>query len=205
VTYNSAANQYLVVWVDSRNSPTDIYGQRLKAFGRQQGNNFRISGPAATGKENYPTVAYNSVANQYLVTWYDWRRNSISPIDIFGQRLSASGARLGSNFRINGSAPPAYEGHPYVVHNSAANQYLVVWQDSRNYSTRGSDIYGRRISTSGARLGIKFRISGSAATSNEYEPSVAYNSAANQYLVVWADGRNVGSRGDDIYGQRWSP
>jgi hypothetical protein len=29
--------------------------------------------------------------------------------------------------------------------NGTAGEYLVVWQDFRHYSTRGADIYGRRL------------------------------------------------------------
>ena len=35
-------------------------------------------------------------------------------------------------------------------------------------------------------------------------PDVAWNFNANQYLVVWKDGRNALSRDTDIYGRRLS-
>jgi hypothetical protein len=209
VAYNPTTNQYLVVWHDYRNDSTrgiDIYGQRVSASGAHLGSKIRISGSTAKGDETDPFVAYNSVTNQYLVVWADNRNVTKRSLDIYGQRLKAYGALQGNNFRISGPAANGKESYPTVAYNSVANQYLVVWQDKRNYSTRGKDIYSQRIRASGTLLGNKFRISGSAATSNEYEPSVVYNSAANQYLVVWSDGRNVPSyRGDDIYGQRWAP
>ena len=54
----------------------------------------------------------------------------------------------------------------------------------------------------GARIGGDFRISGPNATSNDADPAVAWNQTANQYLVVWQDGRNHSTRGCDIYGRR---
>ena len=42
----------------------------------------------------------------------------------------------------------------------------------------------------------------SAATTNEYDPVVAFVGTTRRYLVVWNDGRNAGTSGSDIYGQR---
>jgi hypothetical protein len=91
---------------------------------------------------------------------------------------------------------------PAVAWNGTANEYLVVWEDGRNSSTRHFDIYGRRVSTAGSPAGGDFRISGPNATANEGYPAVAWSQTANQYLVVWQDGRTSSDRGDDIYGRR---
>ncbi|MCK4731221.1 MAG: PEGA domain-containing protein [Methanophagales archaeon] len=59
------------------------------------------------------------------------------------------------------------------------------------------DIYAQKVSGSGSLSGSNYCICNAA---NEQEaPSVAYNSADNQYLVTWQDGR-TGSNGD-IYAQ----
>jgi len=196
VAYNSTNTQYLVVWTDTRNEGsrgTDIYGQLVSAEGTRIGGDFRISGPAATNNESDPVVAYNSINNEYLVVWVDWRNNSTRGSDIYGQRVKASGKLAGGDFRISGpAATSAVVYNP--AQNSGGNQYLVVWQDWRNRETLGYDIYGQRVKATGKLAGGDFRIS--AATSDEQFPAVAYNSASNQYLVVWGD------REDDIYGQR---
>jgi hypothetical protein len=38
-------------------------------------------------------------------------------------------------------------------------------------------------------VGGNFRISGADAVGDDTEPMLAYNGDANQYLVVWEDGR----------------
>ena len=58
------------------------------------------------------------------------------------------------------------------------------------------------MSAKGEPVGGEFRISGSTATGNEWNPAVSYNSAANQYLVAWQDTRNLVARGHDIFGRR---
>jgi hypothetical protein len=203
VAWNASAGQYLVVWGDERMSSTrgaDIFGQRVSAGGSLVGGDFRISGAGATGDELTPAVVWNGTANQYLVVWDDGRSTSTRSTDIFGQRVSATGSRLGGNFRISGAVATDAEVLPAVAWSQRSNQYLVVWEDQRSYSTRGWDIYGRRVSADGARIGGDFRVSGVGATADEKSPDIAWNRSANQYVVVWYDGRNWTTRSSDIYG-----
>jgi len=44
----------------------------------------------------------------------------------------------------------------------------------------------------------------SGSTVQRLSPSVAYNSANNEYMVVWFDLRNVATTGNDIFAQRLS-
>jgi len=205
--WNREANEYLVVWQDQRHLSTrgvQITAQRVSAAGASLGMNFAIGGPAATAGQYLPAVAWNETTDQYLVVWSDGRNWATRGMDIFGQRVSASGERLRGNFLISGPGATAEESQPSVAWNAAANEYLVVWEDRRNQvvAGSGSDIYGQRVSAAGERLGDEFRISGALATSNEMDAAVVWNSRANEYLVVWADQRNDPPRGLDIYGQR---
>jgi hypothetical protein len=205
--WNPAANEYLVVWMDYRNLSSrgvDIAGQRVSADGSMPAANFAVSGPAARGNESLPAVVWNGTAGEYLVVWSDTRNALTRGTDLAGQRVSAAGTRLGANFGISGPAATADDDEPAAAWNATANEYLVVWMDRRNQATRGSDIYGQRLSAAGEHLGNNFRISGPAATSNEFDAAVVWNATANEYLVVWADQRNNAARGYDIVGQRVS-
>src|SRR5690554_1140112 len=72
-----------------------------------------------SNNENWPTVAYNSSDNEYLVVWQD---EDTSPTSIFGQFLDADGNILGSSFLIANGANPA------VAYSVDDNGYLVVWE-----------------------------------------------------------------------------
>jgi hypothetical protein len=197
VAYNSASNEYLVVWADVRNgySNLDVYGQRVSSSGALLGSEIPIS--TASGYQAYPAVAYNSISDEYLVVWDD-ARSGYSNANVYGQRVSSSGALLGSEFPI--STASGAQDYPAVAYNSTDNQYLVVWEDERAGSSN-EDIYGQRVSSSGALLGSNFPIS--TASGRQAQTEVAYNSTSNEYMVVWHDQRN-GSSDFDIYGQRVS-
>jgi len=174
-------NNYLVVWMDLRNGNFDIYGQRLSTAGGAVGGNFHIC-TQGTHQTN-PAIAFDG--NNYLVVWEDYRNASL---DIYGQRVTTAGGRLGGNFFICNEGHNQY--YPAIAFDG--NNYLVVWDDLRNGNY---DIYGRRVSTAGGPVGGDFFICN--AGHNQYHPAIAFD--GDNCLVVWYDYRNVSL---DIYGQQ---
>jgi len=184
--------KYLIVWQDHRHGNWDIYGRCVSSEG-DQGDSFPIT--TAPDNQERPDVVYNSVDDEYLVIWQDYRRGNW---DIYGRRISSQCSPLGDEFPI--SQESARQWYPALAYNSDANQYLVVWWDDRNWATTGGDIYGQRLSPEGESLGDNFPIS--TAQGLQRFPDVAYNSFDRDYLVVWEDNRNSLSTAFDIYGQR---
>jgi hypothetical protein len=119
--------------------------------------------------------------------------------------VDADGSFLGRDFRICGAGATTNDTAPAVAYGVEANQYLVVWTDGRGnavYPSRGFEIYGRLVAADGARDARDFRISGPAATGSEITPATVYNPMVDEFLVAWADTRDIGTRGFDIRGRR---
>ncbi len=102
LAYNPVTDQYLVVWEGdvAVDNDVDIYRQLVGAGANCSSlsgvNTLIADADAATN----PSVAYNDVANEFLVTWN--ANHLSSDREHFGQRLSAIGAQIGdSNFRIS--------------------------------------------------------------------------------------------------------
>ena len=94
-----------------------------------------------------------------------------------------------------GVTSPFSEEDPTVAFNGS--NYLVVWHDRRNQTNTGSDLYGVRVGPDGTVLdpaGIAICIQ----PGNQEHPAVAANGP--DFLVVWEDGRNLGSTGTDVFG-----
>jgi hypothetical protein len=221
VAYNSMNNEYLVVWHGEDNTGSlvadewEIYGQRVDAAtGAEVGpNDFRLSDMGPDGDPSYgafnPMVAYNSVANEYLVVWYaDDNTGSLvdDEYEVFGQRVSASGAEMGPNdFRLSDMGPdgdPNYMGVlPVVAYSSTANEYLVVWWGEDNTGSLMDDereVFGQRVNASGTEVGLNdFRLSDMGPDGDPaydaQRPALAYNNLNNEYLVVWQGEDNTGS------------
>ncbi|MEZ4797554.1 MAG: T9SS type A sorting domain-containing protein [Flavobacteriaceae bacterium] len=213
VTWNSTTNQFLVVWEGetSVDGEIEIYGQLVNADGTLNGSNFRISdtGPEGDGNfdANRPSVVYNLTDNEFLVVW-ESDETINNNIEIYGQRISATGNEIGTNdFQISIQLPindanfDARE--PDVVWNSASNQYLVIWQGETSIDEE-KEIYGQRLDNSGNAIGSNFRISDMGTegetTTSALSPRLDYNSVDNNYLIIWQGSDTVANQ-YETYGQ----
>jgi hypothetical protein len=70
-----------------------------------------------------------------------------------GGQPESKAAPLGSDFRISGVLATALDSQPAAAWNGEADEYLVVWQDQRQLSTRGVEIAAQRVSAAGAPWG----------------------------------------------------
>lgn len=143
----------------------------------------------------HPAIAYGSQTNQYLAVWEDHHWGWGDDWDIYGRLVGADGQALGSEFGIS------WEGDkhrlaPDVAYNQANGEFLVVWE--YEFSAADHDIYARRVRADGTLVSGEFVIT--SLSNSESNPAVAYNPAANEYLVVW-EHLFEGSR-HGIYGRR---
>jgi cysteine-rich repeat protein len=170
LVYDSADNEYLVVWYGDDFAPLnlidgkfEIFGQRLDAAtGDPVGaNDFRVSDMGPQGDTSFgaflPSVAYNPVDNEYLVVWQgddDTPPLVNGEVEIFGQRLdAATGAHVGPNdFRISTMGPDESTSFsaitPDVTYNPVNHEYLVVWvgdDDGPSLVDDEFEIFGRRL------------------------------------------------------------
>jgi hypothetical protein len=225
VAYNPTANEWLVVWRGDDNTPPlvndefEIFAQRLSGSGAPLGGRIRVSGQGANGDPasdvGSPSVAYNAAANEYLVAW-SGEIGTSATFEIWAQRLSAAGAEVGgSDFQVSDMGPgdsTSYEASsPSVTANPTANEYLVVWwgdDDTAPLVADEFEIFGQRLTAAGAHTGADdFRVSEQGADGNPNStaifPSVAYNAAANEYLVAWT-GEIGTSETYEVWAQRLS-
>jgi len=145
----------------------------------------------------HPATAFNAQTHEYLVVWEDHHWGWGADWDIYAQRLTSGGAPSGGTFGI------AWEGEkhrlaPDVAFNSTRGEWLAVWE--LEYSPDDHDIYGRRVGRDGALIGGEIAIA--RLTAFESNPSVAYNAADDEYLIVWEQLAELGRH--DIYAQRLS-
>ena len=103
-----------------------------------------------------------------------------------------SGSPIGNSWFpiswINNESSHHNEEFPAVAYNSLQQEYLVVWEQADGAGNRA--VYGRRLSKDGALVSSWFRISPAGGVN--HQTAVAYDSAHNNYLVVYeVDGLGV--------------
>jgi len=185
---SSLVGSWVVVWHDRRVSgDSNIYGRVVLAgadasFG---GGSFAISNQTA-GQYN-PAIASLPGTGHFLVAWEDARMASSTWRDIYGQVLEEDASLHGANFVINQAN--GNQNLPVIAAGRASDVFLVAWQDER---VSAPDIYGQRLSSSGAPLWYEFAISAQPGIQDGV--AVAYNRDTKQYMAVW-------QHQGDIYGQ----
>jgi len=185
VAYNSARNEYLVVWeqYNLAGGDLDIYSQRLSVptgsgNPQLQGSPITIAHFSLTFCTR-PAVAYASTSDSYLVVFMTgfW-----GPDRIQGRVLLSNGTLTGSVFDV--SLPTSYsQEYPHLAYNRRRNEFLVVWQQK----VGDYDIYARRVTASGIPLDADSFIISSLPVWEETLPTVAAipTAPAGEYLVVW--------------------
>ena len=159
----------------------------------------------------YPSVAFDRVTQKYLAAWEDTRDGSNTKI--YGQLISPVGTLYNSNLLVtfqdtdgdgeqDVNIANSKQTKPFVSYDSVNQRYFVIWEDGRNGGLQNLDVFGQYVDGEGSIRGSNYSIS--IAQSNQYNPTIAYNSQNNQFLAVWKDARNNATTGSDIYGQRYS-
>ncbi len=137
----------------------------------------------------YPQAAYNSKHDEYLVVW---EQSSGNDPGIYGQRLSKHGDKIGSSpFSI--AVGNKSRQHPAVDYDPVNDRYLVVWDHDHDGTGTNEDISGRFINWEGsAGSPSEFKIS--AFPSGQDNPKVEFNSTKNEFLVLWRNASDGGTK-----------
>jgi hypothetical protein len=191
-------NEFLVVWSDTRSNGltgTDVYGARVDTNGILVDPN-AIAICNNPGNQNNPAVAGSS--SNALVVWTDPRNSANTGNDIYATRISNLGVVQDPN-DILVSKSGSEQSSPAVAFDG--NNYLVVWQDQRNFMTNGADILGTRVSSVGKVLDLQ-GINICTQLGDQQHPSVG--ASGGEFLVAWEDSQNAGTTGVDIHATRVS-
>lgn len=175
------SGRFLVCWEDQRTGEqSDVYARVFDADGTPLGPEFIVNGDGGNQSQASVTAAASS-NGEFLVAWADRRAGDD---DIYVQRLSSAGQKLGANRRVS-DASTAGQITPHVA-GGPRGGYVVAWVDVR---TGDQDIYGQRLAGDGSLLGGNFRVNDDSASSQQRVSSVAAT-AFGTFLVAWEDERS---------------
>ena len=135
-----------------------------------------------------PAIAGALGQSNYLAAWSD---KSISlGVDMFGQFISRTGAKIGSPFNLLAAQGPHGFQKVQALASDGTN-FLVVWQDKTD-----KFIYGQVVTPAGALSGAEFLISGQQQNSSD--ASVLFGKT--NYLAAWQSSNASGAETNKTYG-----
>jgi hypothetical protein len=145
VVVPAGASGAIVVWTDERNGGgnTDVFAQRLDASGAPQWAVNGVTVCGAAGGQFFP-YAISDGAGGALVGWEDARSD---PNDVFGQRVSPTGAGLWTtDGRPISTAAGAQSGVTIAPDGSGGG--IFSWVDARAAAT-GLDVFAAHVDGAG--------------------------------------------------------
>ena len=171
-------SEFGVSWQDSRDGNWEIYFARISSAGAKIGSDLRVT--SAAGSSIYPSLTWTG--SEFGVSWDDYRDGSDGSgyQEIYFARVSAAGAKLGSDLRVTNDA--SYSVFPTL--SWTGSEFGVSWDD---YRDGNEEIYFARVSSAGAKIGSDLRVT-SAAGSSIYS-SLTWT--GSEFGVIWYDGRNA--------------
>ncbi len=145
IAWDSAMDQYLVVFESKSPTFYDVFGQRVRPDGSLVGGNFAIANDPASTREQSAGVSFASSSNTYLVVWDEGPDGG--PFDLEGREVGADGTPVGAVLEISQTGMAATnETFPAVAY--GPGQWLTIWQDGRNLAD--FDIWGQRVAPGSA-------------------------------------------------------
>ena len=187
------SGNFVITWQDDRNGRyySDIYAQRYSSDGAALGANFKVNDDQESAAQRDPSISTDGSGN-FVITWEDYR-NEIG--DIYAQRYTSDGSKLGANFKVNDDQRSLHW-FPCIFVDDTGN-FGIVWQDFRDGY---SDIYAQRYSSDGTALGPNFKVNDNQEIVRQKFPSISSDGSGN-FVITWQDYRNIYT---DIYAQRYS-
>lgn len=190
VAHDPVRNRFLVVWSQeySTSPPdNDIWARFVPMAGPDPGEPpFPVS--TAFDFQVDPSVAYAPGADEFLVAWTNEVLTSSPTIN--GRRVRADGSGFATGDLVLSEGPQQRSG-PVLEWDDANSRYVLAY--NRYELSTGLDVWLRRISWSGAQIGVETGIAAWPGTEGRISlaildgaPLVAWEAGGRSY-VRWAD------------------
>ena len=143
----------------------------------------------------YGTSIASDNNGNFIITWQDTRRSMEG--DIYAQRFTATGSRIGNNFKVNSDQTITNHWDPKVSANGNG-EFVIVWMDQR---TGNKEIYGQVYNNGGIPVNDNFKANDDTGDAGQFTPSVAVADNGS-FMAVWMDERD--GYDHEIYAQLYS-
>ncbi len=194
------SGNFLVIFEDHRTPDSKDYAQWYDSNGNPIGSNFPINYNSDTACVDRRAVIGMNSSGKYVFVWTDGRGTPWPNSDIYIQRYEYPHTPIGDNLKVNDDVDSAFQDDAAIAMDISGN-FVITWEDGRNYGYPYLDIYGQRYNSSGTPLGPNFNV-------NDYigtvyyggHPVIAMDGYGN-FVITWNDYRNGNY---DIYCQRFN-
>jgi hypothetical protein len=203
IAYDAANDLYLSVYSRYTTGVTQIWGQVVSAVGQKINSPFTIYHHPTLNSN--PDLAYDSINGVFFVVWEHY---AFPDADIYGKfvKLNSDGSavmrsdQFNYDFEVN-CDNPGNKSFPSIAYDSVTGNFLVVWDDDRNYGASGVDLYSQTVPgidiSGGGPLPPRClgfppadvdKMVSNAADDQRFS-AIANDGVNGRFMVVWQDTR----------------
>jgi hypothetical protein len=188
------------VWQGGRRGFQHIYARFLSPSGTFLSTNDLQVNTSSSSYQANPAIAALPSGN-VIVTYASGNQFAAdSMLDIYGQQLSATGEKVGSEFMIN-QFPPGNQRTPAIA-TLTDGRFVVAWVSELQGGDDMVSIYARLYNGNGSAVGREFRVD--QTTNVCANPSIAAGPDGT-FAVAWGQrDRSVRTNGWDILARTFS-
>lgn len=181
VAWGGTVQEYMVTWWSEANGgwAASVYERRVSAAGVPDYTIVTVASDP-TIEQVAPDIAYNQARNEYLIVY---QKMEAGGGDVFGVRLSGSGAILGGGgFGI--AAWPDAETAPRVAASRVADRWAVAWQSQVEPTYK--DVYARLLWVDGTgTVQMASPVNIDHTVLNESVPDISAHSESLNFLIAY--------------------
>lgn len=175
-----------VVWSDTRNYNSDIYGQTLDSDFFKVDVNFRVNDDEFGSQQLVPDITALPSSRAAVV----WQDNRTDDGDILLQIINYSGTPTVDLEKTNDDAFKAVQANPSIASSYISGNMVTVWEDRRtDGGLSGQNIFGQRFASSGFPLASNILVNDDGTSAAKSEPDVTV-SDNDLFAIVWSDERD---------------
>src|SRR2546423_569402 len=138
-----------------------------------------------TSQQDDPQICSDE-SDGAIIVWQDTRNGGVT--NIYAQRINAAGRPMWTQNGIRVCTPyssNSTQRNPVIASDGNGGAY-VVWQDSRNSSRNGIDLYGQHIGYNGLLIGADTGFKVSDDVRDQINPVICSDGHGGAF-VVWED------------------
>ncbi len=189
------SGNFMITWIDKRDEYYGIYVQYLFNDGSAPGSNLKVTDSLGIVYHYCaPSIAADSAGN-CVIAWMDGRDGFKN---IYMQRFSRGGIKIGDNFKVNDEEQRHSKEHPSAAMDKEGN-FIITWSCCY-YGDRVRDIYAQRFSSDGNPLEQTFKVSDYLKYADHEHPAITIDGKGN-FIITWCE---AGDSNKEIYAQLFS-
>ena len=182
VLASDGAGGVIIAWMDPRDTPFDIYAQRVSAAGTIQWPVDGVAVCVAPGQQYAPRIAPDDSGGA-IIAWVD-RRAGYS--DIYARRITASGLLQGSADGDPVCGAAFDQDSPVMVADGTGGA-VIVWRDARDDGFTGH-LYSQRLAGNGTLHWAPDGVLLCTAAGDQSKPTIDSDGTGGA-VVAWTDTR----------------